>query len=92
MTILKVVYVEIDFQQCLEMATDLEVCMGDMLGRAWPSVQKIEFFCKWQNLLMKRESNWNVIEGSSVEGEKDLDWNVFAGTSVGGYRSGFDDE
>ena len=36
------------------MATDLAFCMVEKLGHAWPSV-----------LMMKRESNWKVMEYTS---------------------------
>ena len=53
------------------MAMDLEFCMVKKnLGRAWPSLQEIKFFCTEEpNLLMSRISNWKVIESTS-EGEE----------------------
>lgn len=69
MTTLRFAYPEIDFQMNLHMATDLESCMvEENLGRAWPNLQEIKFFCfKRPNLLMSRKSNWNVIECTSKQ-------------------------
>ena len=48
------------------MATDLEFCMKK-LGRTWSSLQEIIFICNQTPdlLVMKRKSNWKVIECSS---------------------------
>lgn len=54
------------------MAADLERCMVNTLGRTWPSLQEIRFFCMRPYLMMSRESNWNVIEGTSMDDEVDL--------------------
>ena len=63
MTALKVVYPEIDFEKCLQMAADLEFSTVKKLGHAWPSLQEIRFFCTGRRvLLMSRESNWKVAE------------------------------
>ena len=65
---LKIYYSDIDsFDKWEQMATDLEFCMVKKLGRAWPSLQEIIFFCNRTPdvLMMKRESNWTVIECTS---------------------------
>jgi hypothetical protein len=67
-TTLNVVYPEIDVEKWRQMATDLEFRMvKKKLGRTWPSLQEIIFFCDRtvDLLVMKRESNWKVIECTS---------------------------
>ena len=70
-----IVYPNIDSEKWFQIATDLEFCMMKKnLGRAWPSLQEIKFFCTEEpNLLMStsmsRISNWKVIESTS-EGEE----------------------
>jgi hypothetical protein len=57
------------------MATDLEFCMLNKLQRAWPSLQEIRFSCYKLTpdlLVMKRESNWEVIDCDSQL--EPMDW------------------
>ena len=65
---LNVVYPEIDDEKWYQMATDLEFCMVTKLEDAWPSLQKIRFFCDNTSdvLVMKRESSWKVVEYDKV--------------------------
>ena len=68
MRILDVDYVDISYEKWYQMATDLEFCMLKKLKRAWPILQEIRFFCYKLTpdvLVMKRESNWKVIECTS---------------------------
>jgi hypothetical protein len=65
---LEVVYPDIDLEKYDQMALDLEFCMVKKnLGRVWPSLQEIIFFCAQTPdvLMMKRKSNWKAIEATS---------------------------
>ena len=73
MRVLNVVHTVIDFEKWNQMATDLEFCMLKKLKGAWPALQEIRFFCDKllpDILVMKRESNWKVVECDSLEGEE----------------------
>ena len=79
MRILNVDYADIDFETWHKMATDLEFCMLKMkLQRAWPSLEEIRFSCynlKPDYLVMKRESNWKVVDcDSQLEPMEGLEW------------------
>jgi len=68
-TSLNVVYPELNYEKWVQMATDLEFCMVKNLGRAWPSLLAIIFFCTDTSdlLLMRRRSNWKVIQCTSED-------------------------
>ena len=68
MGILDIDYTHINFEKRYILATDLEFCMLKKLQGAWPSLQEIRFFCfnlTPDVLVMKRESNWKIIECTS---------------------------
>ena len=75
MTTLNVVYPKISYEKWFQMATDLEFCMVEEdLGRAWPSLQEIKFFCTEEpNLRMSRISNWKIVEGTWEDEKLHLD-------------------
>ena len=65
MRILNIDYTYINFENSYQMATDLEFCMLEKLQHAWPSLQEIRIFCHNLTpdvLLMKRKTNWRIIE------------------------------